>query len=61
MMIERQMKRANRGKLHEGLYIGDLGDWISFPIGKERLVELDPRNGRMSEGVLSNDCRSWYQ
>ncbi|KAL2814199.1 hypothetical protein BDW59DRAFT_154478 [Aspergillus cavernicola] len=51
MMIERQMKRANRGNLHE----------ISFPIGKERLVELDPRNERMSEGVLSNDCRPWYQ
>ncbi|KAL2826499.1 hypothetical protein BDW59DRAFT_161017 [Aspergillus cavernicola] len=56
-----KMKRANRGKLHEGLYIDDLGDWISFPMGKERLVGLDPRNERMSEGVLSNDRRLWYQ
>ncbi|KAL2824413.1 hypothetical protein BDW59DRAFT_147618 [Aspergillus cavernicola] len=55
------MKRANRGKLHEGLYICDLGDWISFPTGKGRLVELDPRNEGMSEGVLSNDRRPWYQ
>ncbi|KAL2825763.1 hypothetical protein BDW59DRAFT_145898 [Aspergillus cavernicola] len=51
MVVERQMKRANRGKLHE----------ISFPIGKERLVKLEPRNERMSEGVLSSDRGPWYQ
>ncbi|KAL2814872.1 hypothetical protein BDW59DRAFT_154124 [Aspergillus cavernicola] len=61
MMIERQMKRANRGRLHEGLYKGNLGDWISFPIGKERLVDLESINEGMSEGVLLNDCRPWYQ
>ncbi|KAL2826139.1 hypothetical protein BDW59DRAFT_145563 [Aspergillus cavernicola] len=61
MMIERQMKQANRGKLHEGLYIGDLGDWFSFPIWKERLVELEPRSERMGDGVLSNDRRPRYQ